>query len=34
VVRRALDLAEGVLTAAAVPLALVAAGLFALVRGL
>ena len=34
VARRAVDLAEGVLTAAAVPLALVAAGVFAAVRGL
>ena len=34
VVRRAVDIAEGLLTVAAVPLALAAAGVFALVRGL
>jgi hypothetical protein len=34
VARRAVDIAEGALTAIAVPLALAAAGVFALVRGL
>jgi hypothetical protein len=34
VVRRAVDIAEGLLTVAAVPLALAAAGVFVLVRGL
>jgi type VII secretion integral membrane protein EccD len=34
VVRRAVDVAEGVLTASAIPLALVAAGVFAVVRAL
>ena len=34
VARRALDIAEGVLTAVAVPLAVAASGVFALVRGL